>query len=71
MKLSFHVCNTPCAEEVYAGVQAHYDAYCVEIPDEYFPKGLIDAVNNHGRIDQQNGSQRYVTTIAIHGRQDG
>lgn len=43
----------------------------VEIPDEYFPKGLIDAVNNHGRIDPQNGSQRYVTSIAVHGRQDG
>lgn len=69
MKLSFHVCNMLCAEEVYAGMQAHFDAYFVEIPDEFFPKGLLDAVKNHGRIDPQNGSQRYVTNIAIHGQE--
>lgn len=65
MKLSFHVCNMLCAEEVYAGMQAHFDAYEVEIPDECLPEGLLDAVKNHGRKDPQNGSQRYVTTIAI------
>ena len=29
MKLSFHVCNTPCAEEYYMGVNATYEAYIV------------------------------------------
>lgn len=54
-----------CAQEVYAGMQAHFDAYVVEIPDECLPEGLLDAVKNHGRKDPQHGSQRYVTTIAI------
>lgn len=56
--LSFHVCNVPCPEEVMAGVQANYDAYFVEIPDSYFPKGLMEAMNN--------GRNRQVTGIAIH-----
>ena len=40
MKLSFHICNTPCAEEYYMGVNATYEAYIVDVPDELFPAEL-------------------------------
>ena len=41
MKLSFHICNTPCAEEYYMGVNATYKAYIVDVPDELFPAELL------------------------------
>lgn len=63
MKLSFHVANIPCPEEYYMGVTSHYDAYEVDIPNELFPKGLLDAMNNHGK---ENPGNRFVCNIAIY-----
>lgn len=54
MTLSFHVCNGLCPEQVYAGMQARYDAYFVDIPDEYFPKDLLDAVSNIMTKEERN-----------------
>lgn len=50
MKLSFHVCDTPCAEEYYMGVNAYYEAYIVDVPDELFPKELLDIIKNQGLV---------------------
>ena len=61
MTLSFHVVNVPCNEEFYMGVNADYEAYWVDIPDEYFPKALLDIVK-----DKSNNPPRRITSIAIH-----
>ena len=50
MELSFHVCNVPCPEEFYMGVNSDYEAYIVEIPDELFPKELLDIMKNQGLV---------------------
>lgn len=50
MKLSFHVCDTPCAEEYYMGVNACYEAYIVDVPDELFPKELLEIMKNQGLV---------------------
>ena len=61
MTLSFHVVNVPCNEEYYMGVSADYQAYWVDIPDEYFPKALLDIVK-----DNSKNPSRRITSIAIH-----
>lgn len=50
MKLSFHICNTPCTEEYYMGVNAAYEAYIVDIPDELFPNELLNALKVQGEV---------------------
>ena len=50
MKLSFHICNTPCPEEYYMGVNAAYEAYIVDIPDELFPKELLNVLKDQGHL---------------------
>ena len=52
MKLSFHVCNTPCAEEYYMGVNATYEAYIVDVPDELFPAEHQLIRNDKGEVIQ-------------------
>lgn len=71
MKLSFHVCNTPCAEEFYMGVNAAYEAYIVDVPDELFPAELLRVLKEQGQlIRNDNGeiigrkSFKSVTAIA-------
>lgn len=71
MKLSFHICNTPCAEEYYMGVNATYEAYIVDVPDELFPAELLRILKEQGQlIRNDNGevigrkSFKSVTTIA-------
>ena len=71
MKLSFHICNTPCAEEYYMGVNAAYEAYIVDVPDELFPAELLRVLKEQGQlIRNDNGevigikSFKSVTTIA-------
>lgn len=44
IELSFCVCTVPCPEEYYMGVNAHYDAYVVNIPRSLFPIELLDAI---------------------------
>lgn len=61
MKLSFHIANIPSEEEFYMGVNANYDAYFVDIPDEFIPKGVLDAAN-----DKSKFPRRRITSIAIH-----
>ena len=50
MKLSFHVCNIPCPEEFYMGVNSNYEAYIVDVPDELFPKELLDVIINQDKF---------------------
>lgn len=50
MKLSFHVCNTPCAEEYYMGVNATYEAYIVDVPDELFPAELLRVLKEQDQL---------------------
>ena len=61
MKLSFHVVNVPCPQEYEMGVSADYEAYWVDIPDEYFPKALLNIVK-----DKSNNPPKRITLIAIH-----
>lgn len=71
MKLSFHICNTPCPEEYYMGVSAAYEAYIVDIPDELFPKELLNALKVQGELFRNGKGEiigrksfKSVTTIA-------
>ena len=50
MKLSFHVCNTPCAEEYYMGVNATYEAYIVDVHDELFPAELLRVLKEQDQL---------------------
>lgn len=61
MTLSFHVVNVPCPEEYYMGVSADYEAHWVDIPDEYFPKALLDIIK-----DKSKNPAKRITSIAIH-----
>lgn len=67
MKFSFHVCNVPCAEEYCMGVSADYEAYEVDIPDELFPKELLDVLYKRGNVVGPNGQLwKRLTSIAPH-----
>lgn len=68
MKFSFHVQTIPCPEEYYMGVQADFQAYIVDIPDELFPKELLEILERKTEM-QPNGVKtlvvnRTVTSIA-------
>lgn len=71
MKLSFHICNTPCPEEYYMGVNADYEAYIVDIPDELFPNELLKVLKDQGQLIRNDRGEvigrksfKSVTTIA-------
>ena len=71
MKLSFHVCNTPCAEEYYMGVNAVYEAYIVDVPDELFPAELLRVLKEQDQLIRNDKGEvigrksfKSVTTIA-------
>ena len=67
MKFSFHVCNVPCPEEYYMGVSADYEAYEVDIPDELFPKELLDVLYKRENVVGPNGQLwKRLTNIAPH-----
>ena len=57
MKLSFHVCNTPCAEEFYMGVNAAYEAYIVDVPDELFPAELLRVLKEQGQLIRNDNGE--------------
>lgn len=61
MTLSFHVCRIPCQEEVYAGVNADYEAFFVDIPDELIPDRLLKIIR-----DKSEFPTHVITTIAAH-----
>lgn len=65
MKFSFHVCDTPCAEEYYMGVNACYEAYIVDVPDELFPKELLDIMKNQGVVVRDDRGQVEITRKLI------
>lgn len=65
MKLSFHICDTPCAEEYYMGVNATYEAYIVDVPDELFPKELLDIIKNQGVVVKDERGQVEITRKLI------
>lgn len=58
MKLSIHICNIPCPEEYYMGVNSSYEARIIEIPDENIPKDLMNIMK--GEIKNKS-----ITNIAI------
>lgn len=71
MKLSFHVCSTPCAEEYYMGVNATYEAYIVDVPDELFPAELLRVLKEQDQLIRNDKGEvigrksfKSVTTIA-------
>ncbi len=71
MKLSFHICNIPCVEEFYMGVNSAYEAYIVDIPDELFPNELLNTLKDQGELLRNDKgemirrkSSKSVTTIA-------
>ena len=57
MKLSFHICNTPCTEEYYMGVNATYEAYIVDVPDELFPTELLRVLKEQGQLIRNNNGE--------------
>ena len=59
--LSFHVCCIPCQEECYMGVNADYEAFFLDIPEELFPKRLLDVIR-----DRSQYPNKVVTGIAVH-----
>ena len=63
MTLSFHVQTIPCPEEYYMGVQASADAYFVEVPDELFPKELMNVLKYKKGLD---GRTKSCIGIAAH-----
>ena len=65
MKLSFHVCHVPHVDEIYTGANAHYEAFFVDIPDEYFPKELLDIIHKQ-KEKNDNYPKSYVSLIAPH-----
>lgn len=58
MKLSIHVCNIPCPEEYYMGVNSSYEAHIIEVPDENISEELRKVIN--GEIKNKS-----ITNIAI------
>lgn len=61
MTLSFHVCSVPCYEAVMSGVNADYEAFFVDIPDELIPERLLKIIN-----DKSQYPRHVVTSIAAH-----
>ena len=66
MKLSFHVQEIPCAEEYYMGASVTHEAYWIDIPDEYFPKPLLEVVKHRGEKDYRKS----IVNIAVHAKED-
>ena len=71
MKLSFHVCSTQCPEEYYMGVNATYEAYIVDVPDELFPAELLRVLKEQDQLIRNDKGEvigrksfKSVTTIA-------
>ena len=58
MKLSIHICNIPCPEEFYMGVNSSYEAHIIEVPDENISEELRKIIN--GEIKSKS-----ITNIAI------
>lgn len=56
--LSVHVCNVPCPEEFYMGVDANHEAHLIAIPMELLPKGLL-------KILQDENPNKRITNIAL------
>lgn len=65
MKLSFHICNTPCAEEFYMGVNAAYEAYIVDVPDKLFPAELLRVLKEQGVVVKDKIGQVEITRKLI------
>lgn len=61
MTLSFHVCRIPVYEEVMSGVNADYEAFFVDIPDELIPERLLKIIK-----DKSTMPTHVVTSIAAH-----
>ena len=45
MKLSIVTQENMCQEQVYANMSSPHRCYIVDVPDECFPKEVIDAYN--------------------------
>lgn len=58
MKLSIHICNIPCPEEFYMGVNSSYEARIIEVPDENVPNEILGIIK--GEIKNKS-----ITNIAI------
>ena len=61
MTLSFHVCRLPAYEEIMSGVNADYEAFFVDVPDELFPERLLNVLK-----DKSQFPSHVVTGIAAH-----
>lgn len=67
VELSFHIQNVPCPEEIMAaGTCAHYDAYSVKIPIEFFPKELIKVMEKHfDKKQYEYRMKQFVSQISL------
>lgn len=65
MKLSFHIQDIPCAEEYYMGAQCSFEDYWVEVPDEYFPKELLEILTHRG----EKFYNKQLINIAVHAKE--
>ena len=58
MKLCISICNVPCPEEYYMGVNSSYECKIIDIPDDIIPQNIKSIINNSDK-------SKRITQIAI------